>query len=94
MAIDFKVFLANRAKFPVEQLAPYGGGWVAWSRDGTGIIASSKESEEAVWKQLEDAGLDVSQHVHSYIPADNEVMYGFTSFRIERPLPNDDSSNK
>ena len=57
MAIDFKVFLENRANFPPEGLVPYSGCWVAWSPDGTHIVASSSESQDAVDKQLEDAGL-------------------------------------
>jgi hypothetical protein len=38
-------FLANRAAFPVEELAKYAGQWVAWSPDGTRIAASAPSPE-------------------------------------------------
>jgi hypothetical protein len=38
-------FLANRAAFPVEELAKYAGAWVAWSPDGSRVAASAPNPE-------------------------------------------------
>lgn len=38
-------FLANRAVFPVDELAKYAGRWVAWSPDGTRVAASAADPE-------------------------------------------------
>ena len=36
-------YLANRTMFPLEELAKYSGQWVAWSPDGTRIVAHATE---------------------------------------------------
>src|SRR3954451_11500476 len=69
MKIDMVAFLENRAQFPPDELARYAGQWVAWSADGTRIVASSPESVAAVSKQLEEAGLATSEYVQTYVPA-------------------------
>jgi len=68
---DLRFYAQNRLQFPAEQLVFYYGKFVAWSPDGTRIVASGKEREE-VWKQLEDAGLDPSQFVNDYIDRPEE----------------------
>jgi hypothetical protein len=75
MPIDMKVFIKNRSEIPPESLVKYGGQWVAWSQDGTHVIAASAESEEAVYRLLEQAGLDVSEHVIGYVPDPNEGAF-------------------
>ncbi len=63
---DLSHYAENRNKFPQEELAKYWGKHVAFSPDGTRIIASAN-----TWEELDDvleaAGIDVSQVVHSYI---------------------------
>ena len=71
---DLRFYAENRRRFPSEQLAPYYGRFVAWSPDGTRIVASGTEREE-VWRQLEAAGLDPSQFVNDYIDPPDEVPY-------------------
>jgi hypothetical protein len=44
MPIDWKVFHSNRAAFPPEELACIAGQWLAWSFDGSQIVASSDAS--------------------------------------------------
>jgi len=70
---DLRLYAENRRRFPANQLIPYHGKFVAWSPDGTRILASGEEREE-VWKKLEAAGLDPSQVVNDYIdPPDEEA---------------------
>ena len=43
---NMRKFLANRPSYPPEELAKYGGTWIAWSPDVTRIVASAKEPDE------------------------------------------------
>jgi hypothetical protein len=64
---DISRFPSNRRLFPLEELARYAGLYVAWSPDGTHILASGA-SEEAVEQQLQAAGIPPSQVIGEYIP--------------------------
>jgi hypothetical protein len=74
MSIDMRVFIENRSKFPLDELEKYAGRWVAWSGDGTIIVASSSESDEAVYDQVVAAGLNPSEHVFGYVPGPDETF--------------------
>ena len=63
---DLSHFEENRSKFPVEELAKYWGKHVAFSPDGTRIVASGDSIAE-VDDKLEAAGIHFSQVVHSYV---------------------------
>jgi hypothetical protein len=71
-----RLFLPNRYAFPLDELMKYEGQWLAWSHDGTSIIASSSESPEAVWNALVAAGMNPSEHVFDYIPDSNYTHLG------------------
>ena len=64
--LDLRFFEENRSKFPPDQLAPYAGLFVAWSPDGTRILASG-ESRAVVDDKLQAVGIHFSQVVHDYI---------------------------
>jgi hypothetical protein len=57
----------NRHRFPQEELIKYVGQYVAFSLDGTRVVASGA-TEEELEKQLQAVGLDPSQVVGSYVP--------------------------
>ena len=63
---DLSHFEENRSKFPLEELAKYGGKHVAFSPDGTRIVGSG-DSEEELDANLEAAGIPFSQVVYSYV---------------------------
>ena len=63
---DLSHFEENRSKFPLEELAKYWGKQVAFSPDGTRIVASGDTLEE-LDANLEAAGIHFSQVVTSYI---------------------------
>ena len=65
-------FLANRAAFPVEDLAKYAGQWVAWSPDGTRIAACAL-SPEFLDGILEANGEDPALCVVEGIPDDGLI---------------------
>jgi hypothetical protein len=54
---DMGIFQENRCRFPPDQLLPYSGQHVAWSLDGTSILASGQDMEE-VENKLVAAGID------------------------------------
>jgi len=60
------VYAANRNKFTYEQLQPYFGKWVAWSLDGTRILAAAEDGKD-LHDLLVAAGLDPHQTVYSYV---------------------------
>jgi hypothetical protein len=66
-------FLANRAAFPVADLAKYAGQWVAWSPDGTRIAACAR-SPELLDAILEANGEDPTLCVVEGIPDDDALI--------------------
>jgi hypothetical protein len=60
-------FLENRPKYPLDELLRYAGRWIAWSPDGTRVVASAEDLEN-----LEDlvrqGGEDPAQCVIEGIP--------------------------
>jgi hypothetical protein len=63
---DLGRFHENRVNYPPEQLLPYAGLHVAWSLDGTRILASG-EDQEALFAKLDAAGIDCAGVVIDYI---------------------------
>ncbi len=63
---ELSSFSENRCNFSPEQLLLYAGQHVAWSPDGTRILASG-EDMDAVEKKLIAAGIHPSQVVFDYI---------------------------
>jgi hypothetical protein len=63
---DISQYEKNRAKFPTEELARYAGKYIAFSPDGTRILASG-ETEMEMEKNLIAMGIHPSQVVGSYV---------------------------
>jgi predicted RNase H-like HicB family nuclease len=63
---DLSHYNENRNKFPPEELAKYEGKYVAFSPDGTRIVASGA-TEEELDAALTAAGIPISQVVYSYV---------------------------
>jgi hypothetical protein len=60
-------YFKNRQNFPLDELAKYAGQHIAWSWDGSQILASGADEEE-VEQKLIAAGVDPSRVVFSYVP--------------------------
>lgn len=54
---DFRDYAENRAKFPPEELMKYAGEHIAFSPDGTRLLAHGHSFEE-VWAAMKAAGLN------------------------------------
>ena len=46
MSVTLSVYEANRSRFTVEEMANYKGKWVAFSPDGSRIVANSGDLAE------------------------------------------------
>jgi hypothetical protein len=68
-------FLKNRYAFPPDELMQYAGKYVAWSPDGTRILASD-EDERRLDVTLKGAGHDMAEVLVSYVPFPDEVILG------------------
>ncbi len=67
-SIDIGRHLANRDRcFPPEELAKYAGEEVAFSADGSRIVAHGKDFA-TLWDGLKAAGIDPSECVWAWIP--------------------------
>ncbi len=65
----------NRNRIPEEELAQYYGKQVAWSLDGTRIIAGGNDPRK-VCAAVRDAGLRSDDVVLAYIPFPEELVLG------------------
>ena len=70
---DRNVYLQNRCKHPLEELAKYGNQWVAWSADGSRIVAHHEDALE-VTRMVDAAGIDSEDVVLEWIPPGGEVQ--------------------
>jgi hypothetical protein len=68
--MDMQQFLRNRNEFPPEDLAQYTGQYIAWSADGTRIIASD-EDPLRLMKTLDALGHDPGETVISHVPEED-----------------------
>jgi hypothetical protein len=64
---DGPLYNENRNKFTFEDLIPYADQWVAFSLDGTRILASGKDLF-ATMDQMKAAGLDPQEAVWESFP--------------------------
>jgi hypothetical protein len=71
--VDLALFVENQAKFSPEAYLPYAGQYIAYSGDGTRIVAGA-ETEEELDRKLEALGLHFSEVVYSYVPPDGVAM--------------------
>ena len=71
---DLGQYHQNRRNFPLEELAKYAGQYVAFSPDGTRILASGA-SEEEMEQNLIAAGVHPSQVVGTYVDPPDVVNF-------------------
>jgi hypothetical protein len=69
--IDFALYERNRRLIPANELEPFAGQHVAFSADGTQVVAHG-EGYEGVFAHLDSLGIDGNTVVLEYIPGPNE----------------------
>jgi hypothetical protein len=72
--IDTVAWRKQRNLFAPDQLKPYWGKCVAWSADGTRVVASG-DSWDALYDELERLGIHPGSVVGEYIDGPNEVHF-------------------
>jgi hypothetical protein len=73
--IEMNKFRENQSKVPLEELMNYNGQYVAWSDDGTHILASDSD-HEALYARLHAKGYDMGETLIAYIDVPEEVSCG------------------
>lgn len=71
-------YLKNRLRFPLDELAKHAGDWVAWSPDGTRIVAAARDPA-ALDGLIRIAGEDPERCVVEGIPDSDSVLGGLNS---------------
>jgi hypothetical protein len=65
-------YVKNRGAWPLEELAKYGGQWVAWAPDGASIVAHHHEFGE-VARKVDEMGIAPEDVLFEQIPVGGEV---------------------
>jgi hypothetical protein len=73
--MDMQEFLKNRQQFSPDELAKYAGKFVAWSPDGSRILASD-DDEFRLDTTIKASGHDPADVLVSFVPYPDEVILG------------------
>jgi hypothetical protein len=73
--MDMQEFIKNRNQFPFEELEKYAGQYVAWSPDGTSILASD-DDQIRLDATIRDLGYDPAEILVSSVPFPDEIILG------------------
>jgi hypothetical protein len=73
--MDMREYLKNRAAFSLAELAKHRGEWVAWSPDGTHVVAATRDPE-ALDELVRAAGERPEDCPIEGIPNDDCVLGG------------------
>ncbi len=71
--VDANQFNENFNKFPSAELLKFAGQHVAFSLDGTQILASGVDEME-MERRLKESGIDPSRVVGMYLPSEDEDL--------------------
>jgi hypothetical protein len=77
--VDIKRFITNTGRCAPEKLAAYSDQHVAWSEDGTEILAHACELSE-LYEDLDRRG--ITRYVVGYIPASDVSDLGGATFEV------------
>ena len=80
--IDINQFRVNQSRFPREQLAKYNGQYVAWSDDGTRILAANTDPA-IVDAALAASGYDPGEILVNLIAIPEDVAWSGLSIPEE-----------
>jgi hypothetical protein len=69
---DRDLYVKNRNRRTLEELLAYEDQWVAWSRDGSRMVAHDKDPV-AVTQAVKGLGVDSEQVILEYIPMGGTV---------------------
>ena len=70
--LDHDVYIENRCQFLPDDLLPYAEHWVAWSLDGSRIVAHHPDLME-VKRMIDEAGIASEDVNLEWIPPGGEI---------------------
>jgi hypothetical protein len=73
--IPLNEFRRNQSLFPLKELMKYNGKYVAWSEDGTHILAAD-EDQGRLHRWLIDAGFDTGEILVAWIDVPEDISWG------------------
>ena len=73
--MDMQGHMENRSRFPAEELEKYAGRYVAWSPDGTRIVAAADRLTELA-PAVAASEFEPKDCVLSYVPGPDELILG------------------
>jgi hypothetical protein len=73
--MDMQLYLRNRRTFSLDELDKYAGKYVAWSPDGTRIIASADDLS-TLCRAVDSTAFDPADVVMEPVPLPDEVVLG------------------
>ena len=73
--MSLEQFVKNRNRFPADELDMYAGQHVAWSPDGTRIIAADLDPQK-VFAAVKAAGYDPGETLIEAVPTPDEIFWG------------------
>ena len=73
--MDMQLFQKNRQQFPPEKLAAYAGQFIAWSPDGTHILANNQD-ELQLAKAIQSLGFNSAEVLIAFVPTEDDVFLG------------------
>jgi hypothetical protein len=79
--MNLEQFVKNRNAFPADELDRYAGQHVAWSPDGTRIIAADEDPLK-VFAAVKAAGYDTGETLIEAVPSPDETFWGGASFSL------------
>jgi hypothetical protein len=73
--VDLQQHITNRNQFSRDELMRHAGKYVAWSPDGTRILASAEELAQ-VAATVKGLGFDSAEVVLGFVPATDAAFLG------------------
>jgi hypothetical protein len=73
--MNLEEFTKNRNAFPADELARYAGMHVAWSPDGTRILATDEDPMK-VFAVISAVGYDPGETLIEAVPSPDETFWG------------------
>ena len=77
--IPINEFRKNQSQFPLDELEKYNGKYVAWSEDGTQILASDEDMVR-LHKRIQEEGYDTGEILIAFVECPGEISWGGAMF--------------
>ena len=73
--IEINEFRRNQSRYPLTELEKFNGQYVAWSHDGTQILAAHPDALK-LHATIQEAGYDPAEILVSFVAVPEEISWG------------------